>query len=111
MLLPLEITFREVQKTEDVEQLIREKSAKLERICNYITSCRVTVEKPQAHPHSGIPYRVSLDIKVPPCHEIVVKKEPTHAVKSYIPLSTEIRNVFKTAERQLKEITERQHGG
>ena len=31
MQVPLEITYRDVEKTDDIDQLVREKAAKLER--------------------------------------------------------------------------------
>ncbi len=49
MQIPLEISFRDVQKTEEIERLIREKVEKLEQICDYMISCRVVVEMTQQH--------------------------------------------------------------
>ncbi|NLP01042.1 MAG: HPF/RaiA family ribosome-associated protein, partial [Fibrobacter sp.] len=34
MQVPLEITFRDVEKTDEMEELIRKKAAKLDRICD-----------------------------------------------------------------------------
>ena len=42
MRVPLEISFRGVEKTEFLENLIREKTAKLERLCDNIISCRIS---------------------------------------------------------------------
>jgi hypothetical protein len=42
MQVPLKMTFRNVRKTEDIEELIRRQSAKLERFCDHIVSCQST---------------------------------------------------------------------
>jgi cold shock CspA family protein len=108
MQVPLELSFRNVQKTEAIETLIREKVAKLEQVCDHINSCRVAVEKPQSNQNSGNVYRVRLDITVPPGHEIVVTREPTFVNDAQRPLSSVIREAFTAARRQLKELVNRQ---
>jgi cold shock CspA family protein/ribosome-associated translation inhibitor RaiA len=107
--VPLQISFKDGTRSLRLEQLINKKIAKLERICSYMISCRVTVEKPQAYPDTGNPYRVRIDIKVPPAHEIVVKQSASEG-DMHDPLPTVITKVFHAAERRLKELTERQHG-
>ena len=49
MEVPLEITFREVAKSDDIERLIRQEAAKLENVCEDIISCRIAVESPHAN--------------------------------------------------------------
>jgi cold shock CspA family protein/ribosome-associated translation inhibitor RaiA len=107
MQVPIEISFRDIDKSDAIDTLIREKTQKLEKICDYMTSCRVVVAKPQKHQHSGSPYRVRLDVRIPPGHEIVVKREPGEG-DMHEPLDTVIRGVFDSAWRQVKEIVERQ---
>jgi len=107
--VPLEISYRNVQKTDDIEDLIYEKCAKLEQVCNYITSCRVAIEKPQEHQKSGNPYRVRLDITVPPGHELVVKREVGEG-EMHEGLTSVIRKVFNAARRKLKKLIEKQRG-
>ena len=50
---PLEVTFRGVPKIDTIEDLIAEKVAKLEKVCDYITSCQVAVEKLQPRERVG----------------------------------------------------------
>ncbi|MFP4164468.1 MAG: cold shock domain-containing protein [Chitinispirillaceae bacterium] len=107
MQVPLEITYRNVEKTEEVDALIRNKAAKLDEICDYLISCRVVIEKIQRHQSSGQPYRVRLDIKLPPGHEIVVNRDPSRA-NLHLDLGAEVRWAFDTAARQLKELMEKQ---
>jgi hypothetical protein len=49
MRVPLEIPFRGVRKTRDIENLIGEKASKLEQICGYLSSCAAGLERPQEH--------------------------------------------------------------
>ena len=107
--LPLELTFREVEKTEGLETLIREKVDKLERICDYINGCRIVVEKPQAHQERGNPFRVRIDVTVPPGHELVAERGPMEG-NIQEQLTHVIRETFDAMERQLKELVEKQRG-
>ena len=66
MNVPLEISFREVEKTQSLEDLIRGEAASLEEVNDHVSSCRVSVEQPQKHLKSGSPYRVRIDMTVPP---------------------------------------------
>jgi cold shock CspA family protein len=74
MNVPLEISYRGVDKTESIDALIREKAERLERFCNYLSSCRIAVEKPQAHQERGSGYRVRIDMTVPLGHELVAHR-------------------------------------
>jgi cold shock CspA family protein/ribosome-associated translation inhibitor RaiA len=106
---PVEISFKDVKKTPELEDLINQKIAKLEKICSYMISCRVTVERPQKYPDTGNPHRVRIDIKVPHSHELVAKQSASEG-DMHDPLHTVITKTFHAAERQLKELTKRQHG-
>jgi cold shock CspA family protein len=109
MQLPLEITFRGVQKNEAVENLIHKKIERLERICDYITSCRVVVESRQEHQRTGSPFRLRIFLAVPPGHDVVVQREETQGhVNEDLPMV--VRDAFQAAERQLKELVEKQRG-
>jgi cold shock CspA family protein/ribosome-associated translation inhibitor RaiA len=107
--VPPEISFRDVKKTPDIEDLINRKIAGLEKICRYMISCRVAVEQPQKHQERGNPYQVRVDITVPPSHELV-SKELAGKGDMHDPLETVITRAFDGAERQLKKLTERQRG-
>jgi hypothetical protein len=65
MQVPLNMTFRNVRKSADLEALIRKQARKLERVCSHLVSCRIAVEKPQAHQKSGNPFRVRVDVTCP----------------------------------------------
>lgn len=103
-----EITYRGVEKTDTIEQLIHEKIAKLERVCDHISSCHIVVEKEQDRPRDRSPYRVHLDITVPPEHELSAESTMGHRTQ-YADLDTVVRDAFDKAWRQLRDLSEQQH--
>lgn len=105
--IPLELTFRGFEPPPRMEAKIRQKADRLERFYDRITGCRVAVEKPHEHADSGNPYRVRIDITVPPGHEIVARKEPGDQ-DFHEDLETVLNSAFQAAERQLKELKRRQ---
>lgn len=107
MQVPVEITYRDVPKTEAIDSLVHEKINKLEKFCDHISSCRVAIEKAHDRPRSGSPYRVRLDITVPPHHEIAAVRNPGEG-NQYDKLDAVIRDTFDAARRQLVELVERQ---
>ena len=109
MQVPLEISFKGIVNTTEIETLIRVKAARLERVCSYLTSCRVAVEKRQEHQRVGNPYRVRIDMTVPPGHELVVRREPTRG-DMHDPLEVVLKDAFEAASRRLKKLVELQQG-
>lgn len=108
MKVPPEITYRNVEKTDAIDTLVNEKIAKLEQVCSYISSCHIAIEKINDRPRSGSPYRVRIDITVPPGHELVGESNPTEDIQ-YEPLNAVIRDAFNAARQQLVKLTQRQH--
>lgn len=104
-----EITYRNLNKTESIDSLIQEKISKLEKFCDYMTSCRVVVEKAHEHPSSGSPYKVSIDITIPHGREIAVSHNPDSG-KQYPPLEAVIRDAFEAARRQVVGLATEQKG-
>ena len=107
MQIPLELSFRGFEPGPEIEPMIRRKAEKLDKFHKSINSCRVAVEKPHEHATSGNPYRVRIDLTVPPGHELVVDKTPgDHDLHE--DLTTVIIDAFHAAERQVRELAERQ---
>ena len=104
-----EITYRHLEKTTAIHNLVEEKIAKLEQFCDYMNSCRVVIEKDSDNPNSGSPYRVSIDITIPHGREIAVVENPDTG-KQYTPLETVIRDAFEAARRQIVSISTEQQG-
>jgi cold shock CspA family protein len=72
----VQITFRNIASTEEIEQVIRDRARKLETFYSPITSCRVVVEAPARHHKKGYLFHVRIDLTVPE-GEIIVKRTPT----------------------------------
>ncbi len=107
MLVPLDISYRDVKKTESIDSLIREKVQKLERICDRIISCHVALEMTQSNIKKGNPYRLRIDLRIPKSKELVVKHEPGEGDMSDS-LPVVIRDTFETARRRLQDLVDKQ---
>ena len=95
MQIPLQITLRNIAKSEAVELAIRKRVDKLDRYHPKIVRCRVVVEIPSRHKHQGKEFVVRLDIKVPGS-EIVV----TH--DHHEDLYAALHEAFHAAQRRLE---------
>jgi ribosome-associated translation inhibitor RaiA len=111
MLVPLQLSFRDVPpaRQAEIEERVRQRAAKLERFFQPINSCRVAIERPHQFERSGNPYRVRIDITVPPGHELVVRKEPGDS-NLHTDLATVVNAAFEAAERRLGELVARMRG-
>ncbi len=108
MQLPIEISYRGVAKSDEIETLVRDKASRLDKFCDHIGRCDVIIEQPNHAQHSGSPFRVRIDVTVPPGHELVADEKPTKH-DMHEPLSKVINDAFKAMERQLKDLVDRQH--
>jgi cold shock CspA family protein len=104
---PVEISFQKIERTPEIDELIQEGIAHLEKICDYIIGCKIAVEKTQKYQDRGNPYRVRIDITIPPGHEIVAKREPSRG-DMHQPLPGVIHKAFEAARNQLRELVHRQ---
>ena len=107
MQLPLEISYRGVAKTDDIEALVQSKARHLDKFCDHISRCDVIIEQPNHAQHSGNPFRVRIDVTIPPGHELVSDERPVKH-EMHEPLSRVINDAFKHMERQVKELVQRQ---
>jgi cold shock CspA family protein/ribosome-associated translation inhibitor RaiA len=122
----MQITFRNMKPSEEIEGWIRAEAAKLETLYSQLMGCRVAVEVPHRHHRKGSPYHVRIDLTVPR-GEIVVKREPSLSARARqlgerkikknsevkIPhknLRTAINDAFKAAGRRLQDYARRQRG-
>ena len=108
MKLPIEITFRDIPRSEAIETAVRAKAAKLEEFYDRIMSCRVVVESPHRHRHKGNIYHVRIDLTVPG-KEMVIRRDPKeHSAHEDVYVA--IRDAFDAAKRQLEDYARRQRG-
>ena len=101
MKIPLQITARNFDLTETIEDAIREKAQKLDLFYDQIMRCRVLVEAPHRRHHKGGLFNTRIDITVPG-GEIVIKREP------HEDLYVSIGDAFRAARRQIEDYTRQQ---
>ncbi len=99
MILPLQITSRNLELTEAIKTNIREHAENLDKYYSRIMSCRIAIE---ALPNRSL-YNVRIDMTVPGA-ELVVKLDPN------ADLYIAIRDAFRDARRQLEDFARRQRG-
>jgi cold shock CspA family protein/ribosome-associated translation inhibitor RaiA len=109
MQVPLEIVYRNLDSSAALDSLIRAQMDKLEDLCDHITSSRVALERPHAHPTSGSDWRVRIDMHVPPGHEVVVVHDGG-AGDVHEDLYQAVRETFEKARRRLQKLNQVQHG-
>lgn len=100
MLIPLQITFRDIEPSPAVEARIRELAARLERFSPNIVRCQVVVAAPHSHGRQGRLYEVHIDAKMVGA-ELVAKREHRRH-HSHEDVYVALRDAFRALERQLE---------
>jgi ribosomal subunit interface protein len=103
----VKITYRGLEKTEEIDDLVTDYSARLEKFCDHINRCDVAIEQPNHAHHKGNPFRVRIDVTVSRGHELVAE-ETQKDNGAHEPLTKVIHDAFKTMERQLRHLVEKQ---
>ena len=75
MQLPVNITYRGLKKSQEIEQLVLEKATRLDKFCDHISRCDVAIEQPNHTHKKGNQFRVRIDVTVPPGHELVAEEK------------------------------------
>ncbi|WP_406695635.1 HPF/RaiA family ribosome-associated protein [Singulisphaera sp. Ch08] len=101
MRLPLQITFHNLSRSDEIEARIREEAERLDEVYDRIMSGRIVVDVPHRHHKEGNLYQVRIDLKVPG-EEIVVKHDPAEHSEHRV-LDLAIRDAFGEARRRLEE--------
>lgn len=103
LMLPVQITIRDIPFSPALENHIRKRTEKLNRFYDRISSCRIVVELPQKHKHQGKLYNVRIDVTVP-------GKELVSTRKVDQDIYVAIRDSFNAIVRQLEEHSRKRHG-
>lgn len=104
MTVPIQVTFRDMPRSDAVEAEIRRRAEKLGEFCDHIMSCRVTVETPGAHKHQGKLFSVHVDLKVPG-EEIASTHRHEHE-----DVYVAVRDAFDAVRRRLEDYVRRSRG-
>lgn len=104
---PVKIAYRGLEKSETIDALVQEYAARLEKFCDHINRCDVAIEQPNHAHQKGNPYRVRIDVTVSRGHELVADEKQMDN-GAHDPLTKVIHDAFKTMERQLRHVVEKQ---
>lgn len=109
--VPLEIRFHNLEPSAALEDAIRERAEKLDRLYDRLTSCRVSVEAPHKQHRKGNLYEVHIELGVPG-GMLAVTREPHRARERYASpdVYKTLRDAFDAAERQLLDYKRRING-
>ncbi|HXX67505.1 MAG TPA: HPF/RaiA family ribosome-associated protein [Polyangiaceae bacterium] len=108
MQLPVQVTFRDMPRSDAIEAYVRKHAAKLETFSARITACHVALEAPHRHQQSGRHYRVRIDLAVPR-GEVVVSHAPEDDATNEDAYAA-IDEAFDRVVRRLEEHVRRQRG-
>ena len=103
MQVPIQVTFRDVKHSSEVDAHLHEKSAKLHQFADNIISCHVVIEYASKQQQTGNLYNTRIVVNVPG-KELV----STHNHNENMYLS--IRDGFSDMIRQLEEYSRILHG-
>jgi ribosome-associated translation inhibitor RaiA len=107
MQLPVKISYRGLEKSDQIDNLILDYAARIERFCDHINRCDVAIEQTNHTHQKGNPYRCRIDVTVAPRHELVADEKQTDN-GTHEPLKKVIHDAFKTMERELRRVVEKQ---
>jgi len=105
MQIPLQVTFRNLDRSPALETNVREHAEKLDKYYDRIMSCRVVIEEQHKHHRRGNHYHVSVDVTVPG-DELMASREPDEH-HAYTDVYIAIRDAFDTMRRQLEDYARR----
>lgn len=99
----LEISYRNLPVSQALNENIRERLAKLERVCSDVISCHVTLALPHVGHRHGDRFEVTVTLKVPD-KDLVAVRGPASDV--YVAA----RDAFDAVQRQLTQYLARRRG-
>ncbi len=97
---PLELSFADIEPSEEIKSLVAEKVAHLETFYDGITSCHVYIRAPHQSQRKGNLYEVTIEVRVPGDELVVRKHQDDKAVNEH--LRVVVRDAFATMVRKLK---------
>jgi ribosome-associated translation inhibitor RaiA len=69
-----EIVYHDVERSEWVESYVLTRMQRLDKFAQGITRCHVTLTREQASRQKGNRYSVMVVFRIPPQHELAIKK-------------------------------------
>jgi hypothetical protein len=107
--VPMEISFHGVAVSPRHEARLRREAERLHRFARGLVSCRVAVERPGRSRHTANPWRVRVEVTMPPGKDLVVSKTSRDDEAPDALLLT-VREAFQALERRLKRTVALRRG-
>ncbi|MGE0401217.1 MAG: HPF/RaiA family ribosome-associated protein [Kofleriaceae bacterium] len=108
MLLPVDVTFRDMKPSLALEATIQDWADRLCRLEPRMTRAAVVISRPHRKQRSGQLFHVRLEISIPD-RLIVVGRDPAYDDTHADPYAA-VSDAFRTARRQLLEAVEIRRG-
>src|SRR5262245_33566163 len=105
MQLPLQIAFHNMSRSDVIEDMVRDRVARLENLSDHLMGCRVVIETPHRHHEHGNQYLVRIDLTVPGGEIVVNREPPLHTANKNLEVA--LRDAFDSARRQLEDYVRR----
>jgi hypothetical protein len=120
MELPVQITYRGLDPSEALTELIRSEAQKLEKFVPRMVACRVLVEREQHHLRNGAPFRVRIDLTAPgaefaidtgktlrtlaPDDEAAARRKSADIDAAHKDPALAVRDAFRRARRRMQDF-------
>ena len=108
MKVPLQVTFKNMDRSDAVVSRIEERVARLERFYDGIISCRVIVSTPHRRHRLGNLYQLTISVRVPG-GELVNHRNPEMAGQ-HKDIFVTIRDSFDGVQRELENYVRTRRG-
>jgi ribosomal subunit interface protein len=103
--IPLELSFRNIDRSDFIEKNVKDRCKRLESLSDEITFCHVVVSSPHHHQKKGHHYEVHVEIRVPGTELAVTQN--TGVSDSHEDFNVALRDAFDALERRLKRWKEK----
>ena len=108
MELPIQVTFRNMERDPSIETTVRRRSAMLEKYFPRMVGCRVVIEAPHRRHRTGNLFHVRVDATIAG-KELVVRRAPPER-GSHAGVQVAIRDAFDATRRVLMDEARRRRG-
>lgn len=99
MAITHEVSFRNLERSDFIEDNIKQRCKRPESLSDDITFCHVVVSAPHHHQHKGNHYEVHVELRVPGTELAVTKN--TGVSDAHEDLYVALRDAFDAMERRL----------
>jgi cold shock CspA family protein/ribosome-associated translation inhibitor RaiA len=105
---PVEIIFRNAERSAAVEEVVRERAEGLARLHERMQHCRVVIEMTHRRMPKGRQYRARIDLKLPGRNLVIGRSSAASA--GHPDAYQAVRHAFDAATRRLQDFRSRRRG-